>query len=134
MRAVAALRERAPSSFETALAELVCASEEAGIEVEVTRIGTERRLSPEAAWALYGTIQEALTNVRKHARARHVHVHLRYLEEAVELEIVDDGVGVATIEPGTGLRGIQERAALFGGAASFTSGARGFTVALRLVA
>lgn len=133
-RAVAALRERAPSSFETALAELVRASEEAGVEVEVTRVGTERRLSPEAAWALYGTIQEALTNVRKHARARHVQVRLCYLEEAVELEIVDDGVGASTIEPGTGLRGIQERAALFGGAAGFASGARGFTVTLRLVA
>ncbi|MBK6921601.1 MAG: sensor histidine kinase [Deltaproteobacteria bacterium] len=132
-RAVAALREHAPSSFEAAVSELIQASEEAGIPVDLFRHGAERRLSAEAAWALYATLQEALTNIRKHARAARVRVDLRYLDEAVELTVVDDGVGVATIEPSNGLRGIEARAAVLGGFARFNSTPDGgFEVTLRL--
>ncbi len=131
--AVGALRKDSSSSFQAALEDLVQASEEAGIEVVWASRGKPRRLRPEVAWAVYSTLQEALTNVRKHARARRVDAMLDYADDAVELVVTDDGVGGGEFEPGTGLRGIEERAAEFGGTARFDAPADGgFSVRLRI--
>ena len=56
--------------------------------------------------------QEALANVRQHARARHVQVRLRYGEGQVALEVSDDGVGFDPGPPGGGygLPGMRARA------------------------
>ncbi len=70
---------------------------------------------------LYRIAQEALTNVIKHAKARHARVKLAADHGKVRLEITDDGAGFdpATVHPsdqgGLGLLGMRERAALFGG-------------------
>lgn len=131
--AVVALREDSSPSFEAALAELAQASEEAGVEVRWASRGTPRRLRPEVAWAVYSTLQEALTNVRKHARARRVDAVLEYSNDAVQLVVTDDGIGGRDFELGTGLRGIEDRAAEFGGVARFGAHADGgFRVALRI--
>jgi signal transduction histidine kinase len=61
---------------------------EAALETEV-----EGRLDPELEAVLYRVVQEALTNVAKHARAQHVLVTLRAEEGTVELVVSDDGVG-----------------------------------------
>lgn len=50
-------------------------------------------LAPEPALAVYRIAQEALTNARKHARARRITLALRVLGERLELEITDDGLG-----------------------------------------
>jgi signal transduction histidine kinase len=67
---------------------------------------------------LYRVVQEALTNIARHARATAVRVRLDCLPERIELAIADDGVG---IPPGTianprslGLVGMRERAAALG--------------------
>jgi signal transduction histidine kinase len=70
---------------------------------------------------LYRIAQEALTNVIKHAKARHARVKLAADHGKIRLEITDDGAGFdpATVQPsdqgGLGLLGMRERAALFGG-------------------
>ncbi len=72
--------------------------------------------------AAYRIIQEALTNVARHARARTCQVRLRVAEEppeALDLEIADDGVGLAAPpggRAGVGLLSMRERAAELGGA------------------
>ena len=74
------------------------------------------------AVALLRGVQEALANVRSHARAGRVEVTLTYLAEAISLDVVDDGVGfdpAAPIGPGTGsglgLPGMRSRMADVGG-------------------
>jgi PAS domain S-box-containing protein len=72
---------------------------------------------------VYRVLQEALTNVAKHAGARRVSVRLVRDEAMVELRVRDDGVG---FEPGAnprglGLQGMRERAALLGGAVQLES-------------
>jgi PAS domain S-box-containing protein len=72
---------------------------------------------------VYRVLQEALTNVAKHAGARRVSIRLTRDETTVELRVRDDGVG---FEPGAnhrglGLQGIRERAALLGGAVQLES-------------
>jgi len=84
-------------------------------------------LVPVVQNTVYRVLQEALTNVARHAGARRVRVRLVRDESTVELQVRDDGVG---FEPGAvdrrrlGLQGMQERAALLGGAVQIES-ARG---------
>jgi len=60
--------------------------------------------------------QEALVNVRRHAHASHVLVHLTARDGVAELRVVDDGAGIADGTPeGFGLRGMRERVAAGGG-------------------
>jgi signal transduction histidine kinase len=74
----------------------------------------------------YRIVQEALTNVIRHANARRVHVVLSYLPAALEISVEDDGRGGAMAgRAGRGLVGMRERAALFGGTLSAGPGADG---------
>ena len=71
--------------------------------------------------AVYRIVQEALTNVRRHAAAARVGVRLTYGEDEITVEVLDDGSGVTAGSPlahtggGHGLIGMRERAALYGG-------------------
>ena len=58
-------------------------------------------------------MQEALTNVTRHARARAVTVRLAY-DDGMTVEVIDDGIG-GTAAPGNGIVGMRERAAALGG-------------------
>ena len=95
-------------------------SEQTGIAVELSaRIG-ETRLVPEIETALYRIIQEALTNVAKHAQAARVSVVLNRGPRGVTAVIEDDGRGFASLpEPddsrGLGLIGMKERVGLLSG-------------------
>ena len=65
----------------------------------------------------YRIVQEALTNVLKHADASHAEVLVCYRTGELELEVSDDGRGpVAAPGGGHGLVGMRERVALYGGA------------------
>lgn len=72
---------------------------------------------------IYRVLQEALTNIAKHASAGRVSVHLVREKTTVELSVRDDGVGFkpAATHRGLGLQGMRERAALLGGAVEFKS-------------
>jgi len=89
------------------------------------RVEGERRLPITVENELYWIAQEALSNVRKHAAARHVTVHLRFTATAVSLEVLDDGVGFdpRAMPAGTrgGLRTIAERAERVRGTLTYVS-------------
>jgi signal transduction histidine kinase len=60
--------------------------------------------------------QEALANIRKHAKARHATLTLSYLDDLVLMDIQDDGVGLqAPISGSFGLRSMRERVEALGG-------------------
>ena len=84
--------------------------------------GEAFELQPEVKTALFRLTQEALTNVRKHADAQHVHVALAFDEkDGVRLEVSDDGTGfdidAVQLDPrrGIGLRNMRERMEAIGG-------------------
>lgn len=93
-----------------------------GIPVEQGVDLAPERLPPEVEITLYRILQEALTNVARHAQARSVRATLRREAETVELTVMDDGVGFR-VEPvrsprksgGLGLHGMRERASMLGG-------------------
>ena len=93
-----------------------------GIQVELHTVGLDGpRLSSEVETALYRIVQEALTNVLKHAGASHVSVVLNRLDREVSAVIEDDGRGFdpeaqqAAGGTGLGLLGMRERARQLGG-------------------
>jgi signal transduction histidine kinase len=109
--------------------------EESGfqIDAELTLPGPvagAERLDHNLETAVYRMVQEALTNVAKHARARRVHVTVGESDGELLLEIQDDGVGfdTKTSSEGFGLSGMQERAGLAGGRLSVDSGEHGTLV------
>jgi signal transduction histidine kinase len=77
-------------------------------------------LSSAQSTALFRIFQEILTNITRHAQARHVHAELTATSKDVILQVVDDGRGIQRAEvSGTrslGLLGMRERAELLGGA------------------
>jgi signal transduction histidine kinase len=83
----------------------------------------ETRLDPELEVGVYRLVQEALTNVVKHARASTVELSVRLLGENVTVEVRDDGVGFSTDSrsDGFGLVGMRERVRLAEGALSIQS-------------
>ena len=102
-----------------AAVERVCAewSRRTGTPCAVHVTGDVLRLHPEVDVMLLRTTQELLSNVRKHAQAKHVTVTLSYIGDVVALDVRDDGVGFPpdAVTPGFGLRGMRERAAQFSG-------------------
>lgn len=104
-----------------------------GIEVQFeSRLG-EERLPAEVETTLYRVIQEALTNVAKHAAAQSVSVLLVRRDASATAVIEDDGQGFTTADEargGIGLAGMRERLALLGGRLIIESdAATGTTVA-----
>ncbi|MFD4675573.1 sensor histidine kinase [Lentzea sp. NPDC058450] len=98
------------------LPELFDSARATGLEVGFGVYGDTREVPSGVALSAYRVVQEALTNVVKHADAHHVDVRMRFLESALELEITDDGRGRATsTSPGFGLVGMRERLAVHGG-------------------
>jgi signal transduction histidine kinase len=90
----------------------------AGLAVSVERSGRARPLAPGIELAAYRILQEALTNVLKHARAATATVCLDYGEDALALEVRDDGSGGPggiEVPGGHGLVGMAERAGMYGG-------------------
>jgi len=66
--------------------------------------------------ALYRIVEEALTNIVRHARARHVHLRLQVADARICLRIADDGQGIrADAQAGVGLVSMRERTAELGG-------------------
>jgi signal transduction histidine kinase len=114
--------ERAPQPTLAGLGALIEHARAAGVAVELSVDGSPRVLDAGIELSAYRIVQEALTNVVKHAGPAHAAVRLRYGEEQLALEIVDDGGGRAQREAqqqgprsGHGLVGMRERVALFGG-------------------
>jgi signal transduction histidine kinase len=99
-------------------------SEESGVTASTDVTGTARPLPTHAEATLLRATQEALANVRKHARARNVAVTLSYMVDIVALDVRDDGVGFDPAQAardngntagGFGLAAMQERVEQQGG-------------------
>jgi signal transduction histidine kinase len=108
---------------------LIADARAAGLDASLAVSGAQRPLPPGVDLAAFRIVQEALSNVRRHARATRVRVGLRYAAESVTVEIADDGVGTSAQPPsGHGLVGMRERAVLYGGSLELHSEGAGLTV------
>jgi signal transduction histidine kinase len=87
------------------------------IDCSVALPGDGERLGPQLETTVYRLIQEALTNVAKHARAEHARVSVSRSDGRLEIEVADDGRGFdpSVKTAGFGLAGMHERVALSGG-------------------
>jgi len=89
------------------------------IQVEIS--GQEHSIPSPVKTTLFRIVQEALTNVVKHAQAKFARVVLTYSDTSVQVRITDDGKGFDMVSTGSseriswGLKGMEERASLLGG-------------------
>jgi signal transduction histidine kinase len=125
---------QAPVGLER-LDELIAQVREAGLTVSVRRTGEPAPLPPAADLSAYRIVQEALTNVLKHAGPARVEVTLDHRADGLHLAVVNDGPPAASgaTAGGQGLIGMRERVTLFGG--ELTAGPRkegGFAVRAHL--
>ena len=90
---------------------------EAGVDVVLTRRGPTTALPPLVELNAYRIVQEALTNVVKHAGPVRATVHLECDDTELTITIRDDGPPDAegSVEPGHGITGMLERARILGG-------------------
>ena len=113
---------------------LVQTVRDAGVPVEFRVEGKQRDLSPGVDVSAYRIVQEALTNVVKHAGPASASVVVRYGRRSVEVQVTDDGQFAGNGNAsGYGLAGMRERVELHGG--TLQAGARiegGFSVRARL--
>jgi signal transduction histidine kinase len=92
-----------------------------GLPVTVTVTGAERPLPPELDRAAYRIVQEALTNVSRHAGRARASVHLHYTPATFSVQVDDDGAGTSgsagprPAGTGLGLIGMRERVTALGG-------------------
>jgi signal transduction histidine kinase len=128
--------DRSPQPGIGQLAGLVEELRAAGLEVDARVEGKPEPLPPALDLSAYRILQEATTNVLKHARARRVDIRVRYSEAMLALDVRDDGAGDGgdpASSSGHGLIGMRERVALFGGALrAGRDPAGGFSVHARL--
>lgn len=124
-RSVGALRDVEEAfSLQSALRDLVAGLENGRFTIDFHITGQEEGYSKAALMALYRAAQEGLTNIRKHAQARHVHLEVELGEEEARLKLSDDGQGFDTTilhelaaekYHSFGLQGIRERLELVRG-------------------
>jgi signal transduction histidine kinase len=116
--------------------------ERSGIRVGLTITAEMERLSPDAETALFRFVQEALTNVHRHAESPSADIRLEVVSNAIHLEVEDRGRGVSTdllddegqstARAGVGMRGMEERLRQLGGRLSLESGEWGTRVRAEL--
>ncbi len=111
----------------TDIAAAVAQSSATGVATELVIDGRERAVAPGIGLAAFRIVQEALTNVRKHAGgSASATVRISYETDVLVVEVTDDGRGAVTtlsgVGTGHGLIGMRERVEIYGG--EFTSGPR----------
>jgi signal transduction histidine kinase len=110
---------RAPSAGLSRLDSLIEGAEAAGLQVRTDIEGTPRPLPAAVDLAAFRIIQEALTNVARHAGQAATEVRIRYGERDLILQVDDDGRGGGPLMlsggRGTGVAGMRERATALGG-------------------
>jgi signal transduction histidine kinase len=133
---------RAPQPGISELPSLAGSLRAAGLEVSLSVDGDHTALPPAVNVSAYRIVQEALTNVLKHAGPARAEVTVGCAPSAVTIEVTDDGPGnpaspavkgAGEVGEGQGLAGMRERVAVFGG--DLRAGPRpggGFTVCARL--
>ncbi|MBZ6476266.1 sensor histidine kinase [Streptomyces griseocarneus] len=125
----------APSPGLADVERLAAATADAGVRVDVRRSGEQRPLPADIDLSAYRIVQEALTNVVRHAGTGRCRVAIDYGNEELSVEVIDDGRGATGNRSahGFGIIGMRERAGLLHG--HLSAGPRpegGFRVAARL--
>ncbi|MGW4383848.1 sensor histidine kinase, partial [Kitasatospora sp. NPDC004531] len=125
--------ERLPAPRLSELDEVVRRAAAAGVRVELELLGERRELAPGLELAGYRVVQEAVTNVVRHAGTDRCRVRVEYRADALALSVVDDGRGGSSggsSSGGHGLVGMRERVAVHGGQfwAGRRDAGRGFEV------
>jgi signal transduction histidine kinase len=130
-RAIATLRDEelpGPERLPALVAEF---ERDTGIPTSITITGDGHELDPDARLTFFRTAQEALTNVRRHARAERVELNLAYGQTGARLRIEDFGDAKQNGDAGGyGLTGMRERAELLGGTLAAGPTGAGFRVEL----
>jgi signal transduction histidine kinase len=125
---------RTPTAGTAGVEELISRTAAAGIAVASEVRGEPRPLPASVDLAVYRILQEALTNVARHAQPAVATVRLTFADDELTLEVEDDGAANGEVPPaGNGIAGMRERVAALGG--DFSAGPRGhsgFRVAARL--
>jgi signal transduction histidine kinase len=106
---------------------------EAGVKVDVDWRGSQEPLPADIDLSAFRIIQEAVTNVVRHAGTDQCRVSIDQQDGYLSIEVTDSGRGGSVAGTGYGITGMRERAALLGG--GFSAGPRpggGFRVAARL--
>ncbi len=112
---------------------LAATARDAGVQVEVEWRGSREPLPADIDLSAFRIIQEAVTNVVRHARTGQCQVAIDQRDGQLTIEVTDSGRGGSVAGTGYGITGMRERAALLGG--DFSAGPRpggGFCVAARL--
>jgi signal transduction histidine kinase len=121
----------APAPGLNRLDELVAMAGRSGLEIH-TELAETRPLPPEVDLAAYRIVQEALTNVTRHAGATTAVIRVRPDRDDLLVEVEDDGTGTPD-PPGSGIIGMGERARALGGSLTTGPGSGGgFRVRARL--
>jgi len=120
LRATLAAQPRQTQPGLAALPQLVAATNVDGLSATLTVTGEPYPLPSDVDAAAYRIVQEALTNVVRHAQARHATVDMSYEFSGVRLRVADDGVGGLALPGGSGLDNMRARTAALGG--TFTAG------------
>lgn len=110
---------------------LVEESRRLGLVVTLQTEGVLPAVDPSVEVSAYRIVQEALTNVRKHASASAVQVLLRFADGQVHIRVADDGAPAPAADErpdGFGLLGIRERVELYGGRMTARATAQGFVL------
>ncbi len=109
--------DRSPQPGLAQLADLTAEVVAAGLEVELVVLGDPQPLAPAVDLSAFRIVQEALTNVMRHAHARSARVVVEWRPDTVHLVVTDDGGVESEVVPrqGRGLVGMRERAAVVGG-------------------
>lgn len=104
-----------------------------GASITYEVVGEPHAVRGETGLAIYRTVQEALSNVAKHARGATCEVRLTWARDSVEVEVTDHGGAPSGLPSGGfGLSGLAERAALAGGRLDAGSTGDGWRVRLEL--
>ncbi len=122
---------------------LADSSAERGVPCTFTCTGVPQFTTPEAEIAIFRIVQEALSNIWRHAHATHAGIDLRYLPKLLQIIVHDNGEGFAldqqdpdaphSSQSGLGLLGMRERATLIGATLTINSSpGEGCTVLLSL--
>ncbi len=123
----------APPAGLAALPDLLDRSRHAGLAVHGSVTGAVREVPPSVDLAAYRIVQEALTNVTRHAGASRVDVSVAYGDREVAVRVTDDGRGPNGSGAGAGILGMTERATSVGGTLDAGPGEHGgFRVLARL--
>ncbi len=105
----------APQPGLAQLPDLVEQARTDGLDIRFVQLGGGPPLTAGQELTVYRIVQEALTNVRKHAGAGHAQVELRQDTDGIDVTVTDDGSGPVVRGEGHGLLGMRERVAVYGG-------------------